>query len=148
MELFPSRYLQLSNRLFEQLKEDFPKDTIEKLLRNMAGEMANDITADSTMEGIIDADRLELLEELLTIEGFTVEITRHRDKVIIRETSCPYIHIGQDHPEVCILDETLIHKVLDMPVEQINCMLDGDGYCTYEASLIPMTESESTEIKS
>lgn len=148
MELFPSRYLQLSNRLFDQLKENFPEDTIEKLLRNMAGDMANDITTDSKMDGISDTKRLELLEELLTMEGFTVEITRMSDKVIIRETSCPYIHIGKDHPEVCVLDETLIHKVLGTPVEQISCMLDGDGYCTYEASLIPIMEIESTEIKS
>jgi predicted ArsR family transcriptional regulator len=148
MELFPSRYLRLTNRLFDQLKENLPEETIEKLIRNMADGMADDLTADSKIDEVKEGDRLELLENLLTMEGFTVEITRQKDKVIIRETSCPYIHIGQDHPEVCILDETLIHKVLGTPVEQIKCMLDGDGYCTYEAALIPVSDIEAAEITS
>ena len=142
MELFPSRYLHLSNRLLDQIKKDIPKKTLDNLLRNIAGDMADDVTTDIHIEELNFEDRLFLLDKILTREGFTVEIEKHDDKVFINETSCPYIHVGQDHHEVCILDETLIHNILGAPVEQINCMLDGDGHCTYEVPIIPSSRIE------
>ncbi|MCH7663372.1 MAG: winged helix-turn-helix transcriptional regulator [Chloroflexi bacterium] len=142
MELFPSRYLNFSARLLDQIKKDVPKKTLDSLLRNMAGDIADDFMSDVKIEKLNIDDRLELLEKILTREGFTVDIEKHGDKVYINETSCPYIHVGQDHHEVCILDETLIHKILGAPVEQIQCMLDGDGYCTYEVPIIPSSKIE------
>lgn len=147
MELFPSRYLNLSNMLFEQIKKNIPKKTLTRLLRNMAEEMAQDLIADTRLEELNLDERLSLLQELLTNAGFTVKIEKHEDKILINETSCPYIHVGQEHHEVCILDKTLIHTILGTPVEQIRCMLDGDGHCTYEAPLISSYDIDLTEIK-
>lgn len=140
MELFPSRYLTLSSRLLEQLKETLPEKTLNELIRNLAGGMAQELTADIKIEGLDHAERIALLQSLLTSEGFTVEIRQEGDRVLIHETSCPYYHVGQEHHEVCMLDETLIHTILGTPVEQIQCMLDGDGLCTYEAPIIPLEE--------
>ncbi len=142
MELFPSRYLNFSNRLLNQIKKDVPKKTLGNLFRNMAGEVANDFIADIQIDELNIDERIALLDQILTREGFTVEIEKHEDKVYINETSCPYIHIGQDHHEVCILDETLIHTILGAPVEQIQCMLDGDDHCTYEVPIIPSSKIE------
>jgi DeoR family suf operon transcriptional repressor len=140
MELFPSRYLTLSTRLLEQLKETLPEKALNEIIRKLAGGMAQELTADIQIEGLNHAERMALLQSLLTSEGFTVEIRQEGDRVLIHETSCPYYHVGQEHHEVCMLDETLIHTILGTPVEQIQCMLDGDGLCTYEAPIIPLEE--------
>jgi predicted ArsR family transcriptional regulator len=74
---------------------------------------------------------LDLVKELLTNEGFTVDWERQGDQFQIRESNCPYFHIGQNHPEVCSVDQTLISTVLSVPAEKIKCMLHGDSQCTY-----------------
>lgn len=147
MELFPSRYLSLSTRLLEQLKETLPEKSIDELIRKLAGGMAEDLTADIKMEALGFHERITLLQNLLTSEGFTVEIRQEGDRVLIHETSCPYYHVGQEHHEVCILDETLIHTILGTPVEQIQCVLDGDGLCTYEAPFIPLEEIDNPGVE-
>ena len=53
------------------------------------------------------------------------------DGYYIREVNCPYYHVGQDHPEVCAVDQTLISNLLNVPIEKVTCILDGDAYCTY-----------------
>ena len=145
MELFPSGYLTLSNRLFDQLKKNFSAKTVGDIIRDMAGGIAGDIASDIQIENYSTQDRLQMLEQLLTNEGFSVDIQVKGEKVVINETSCPYIHVGEEHREVCILDETLIHTILGTPVEQINCVLDGDGFCTYEAELMPTSKIGVTE---
>ncbi|MBW8010518.1 MAG: winged helix-turn-helix transcriptional regulator [Chloroflexi bacterium] len=136
IETFPNRYFNLSNRLLEQLKEDLPTKMVNKLFTKIAGSMAEDFARELNINNLSSEERINILEHLLTEEGFTVEIERQGDKFLINETSCPYYHVGKDHPEVCILDETLITTLLGTPVEQTQCVLDGDSHCTYETSSI------------
>ena len=132
LEQFPSRYLRLTLRLLEQLKGSMPEPMVNELFTQMAKDMASDFAAETdnmTME-----ERLDAVTSLLNQEGFTVEWEKQEDKYIIREVSCPYFHIGQDHPEVCAVDQTLISTVLDVPTEKVKCLLNGDAHCTYVVS--------------
>ncbi len=128
-EHFPSRYLRLILRLLRQLKETLPQPLVNKLFAEMAHELAADYADELgklTME-----ERLELVKELLTKEGFEVDWEKQGDYYHIRERNCPYYHLGQDHPEVCSVDQTLISTVLSMPAEKILCVLQGDTHCTF-----------------
>ena len=64
------------------------------------------------------------------------------DGYLIRESSCPYYHVGQTHPEICAVDQTLISNILSVPVKKVKCILDGDAFCTY---LVPSSESAERE---
>ncbi len=139
-EQFPSRYLSLTSRLLEQLKGSIPKETLDELLRQIALDMASTLKGEVDIENLNLQDRIKLLDTLMKQEGFTVEIEQHDDMIEIKELSCPYYQVGQDHPEVCIVDRTLISNILDMPVEKISCILDGDHLCTYEISMIKFDE--------
>lgn len=141
IETFPTRYFTLSNRLLEQLKEDLPPKMVNKLFTKIAGGMAEDFAVELDIEGLSSEERMRILKHILTEEGFTVEIEKRGEKYLVTETSCPYYHIGQDHPEVCIVDETLITTFLGTPVEQTQCMLDGDSQCTYETSSVLQIEN-------
>lgn len=134
LEQFPSRYLRLTLRLLEQLKGSMPEPMVNELFTQMAKDMASDFAAETdnmTME-----ERLDAVTSLLNQEGFTVEWEKQEDNYIIREVSCPYFHIGQDHPEVCAVDQTLISTVLDVPTEKVKCLLNGDAHCTYVVSTV------------
>ena len=128
-EHFPSRYMRLTLRLLDQLKGAMP----EPLIAQLFTQMAEDVAAEHRQEiaGLQMEERLDLVAAVLSQEGFTVEWEKSEDQYLIREISCPYYHIGQDHPEVCAVDQTLISKMLNVPAEKIKCVLDGDAHCTY-----------------
>lgn len=145
-EHFPTRYIRLTLRLLEQLKEAVPPAVIDRLFHQMAVEMASGYR--SEVEGLDVHERLELVKTLLNSEGFRVEVEQKDDNYIIRESNCPYYHVGQTHPEVCSVDQTLISTILEIPAQKIQCMLHGDAHCTYvipseliATSNIPTVES-------
>ena len=128
-ETFPTRYIRLTLRLLEQLKETMPQPMVNKLFTQMAQELASEYQPE--LEELSMEERLDLVKDLLTAEGFTVDWEQQGDVYKIRESNCPYYHVGQNHPEVCSVDQTLISTILSIPAEKIKCMLDGDAHCTY-----------------
>jgi len=129
LEKFPMRYLSLTNRLLDQMRETLPQQVIDKLFKQMATRLlagyANKIHLLSTTE------KLDLIKELLGQEGFSVDWEQQGNQISINEITCPYYHIGKSHPEVCQVDQTLISTVLSQPAEKKNCVLYGDSHCTY-----------------
>ena len=83
------------------------------------------------IQGLKMEDRLGLIQDLLAEEGFTVEWEKSGAQYRIHEITCPYLQIGQNHPEVCTVDQTLISRMLAVPAEKIQCILDGSTHCTY-----------------
>lgn len=140
LERFPSRYLRLTTRLLQQLKDTMPEPMVNQLFSKMAEDLAEDYQDEAT--GLDIEERLNLVTDLLSQEGFIVEWEKDDQNYLIREISCPYYHIGQSHPEVCKVDQTLISKVLSIPAEKVKCVLDGDAHCTY---VVPKQINSETE---
>lgn len=131
LEAFPTRYLRLTIRLLEQLKENLPKAMVDQLFSQMAADLVNDYAQTADLDGLSIEQRLELINELLRAEGFDLEWEKKENQYFIREINCPYLHVGQTHPEICVIDQTLISTVLNLPTEKVKCILDGDHQCTY-----------------
>jgi DeoR family transcriptional regulator, suf operon transcriptional repressor len=129
LERFPTRYLRLTNRLLDTMKETLPPAAINKLFTSMAESIASDY-ADQIKSYTVE-EKLEFIKELLAKEGFSVQWERQGTDYLIHEITCPYYHVGQSHPEVCTVDQTLISEVLSIPAQKIQCVLRGDNYCTY-----------------
>ncbi|KAA3648695.1 MAG: winged helix-turn-helix transcriptional regulator [Chloroflexi bacterium] len=140
LEEFPSRYLRLTGGLIGSIKDSLPKKTVEKLFAGIASEMVADHTAEIDLASLSPNERIQLLRKLLASEGFTAEIKMQEDKVVINESTCPYYHVGQEHPEICTVDGMLISNVLSAPASKTKCVLDGDNHCTYEVDLIAMEQ--------
>lgn len=128
-EHFPTNYLRLTTRLLSQIKETLPAPVVNRLFSQMATEMAANYA--DQIQNLSMEERLELVKSLLGKEGFTVEWEKTGSQYQIHEISCPYYHIGQSHPEVCIVDQTLISTMLSIPAEKVHCILNGDSECTY-----------------
>ncbi len=129
LESFPTRYLRLTRRLLDQLKSTMPEPMVSKLFTQMAADMAEDYT--DQMKGLSMEQRLELARTLLSEEGFNVEWEKTGNQYRINEITCPYLQIGQNHPEVYTVDQTLISRMLAVPAEKVQCILAGDAMCTY-----------------
>ena len=129
LEHFPTRYLRLTSRLLDQLKSTLPEPMVSKLFAEMANSLAEEYA--EQMQGLSMEERLDLISDLLEEEGFTVEWEKLGDQYRIHEITCPYLQIGQNHPEVCTVDQTLISKMLAVPAEKVECILNGGAHCTY-----------------
>lgn len=138
LESFPTRYLRLTIRLLEQLKENLPQKMVDQLFSQMAADLADEYAQTANLNGLSIEQRLELVNDLLKQEGFDLEWEKKDNQYYIREINCPYLQVGQSHPEVCVIDQTLISTVLDLPTEKVKCILDGDKQCTY---VVPDTTS-------
>lgn len=128
-EKFPTRYLRLTSRLLSQLKETLPNPMVKELFSQIAINLAEEYA--DQLEDLNVEERLDTIKELLSLEGFTVEWEKIGEQYYIHQISCPYHKIGESHPEICSMDQTLISQMLAVPAEQIQCILDGDERCTY-----------------
>jgi len=134
IEQFPTRYVRLTVRLLEHLKETMPEAMINKLFAQMAQDLAHDLAEGTETKNLTIKERLDLVKDLLRREGFDIEWEQLEDGYAIHEASCPYYYIGQNHPEVCAVDQILISTVLSLPAEKVKCILNGDSNCTYQIS--------------
>jgi DeoR family transcriptional regulator, suf operon transcriptional repressor len=131
-EKFPTRYLQLTNRLLTQLKNTLPEvqynDIFSQMAKELAAEKADEI------KKLPFEKKLDFIKVVLEEQGFSIEWEKSGEDYKINEIACPFYHIGQAHPEVCTMDQTLISSILSIPTEKIECVLDGDHHCTYLVS--------------
>jgi DeoR family suf operon transcriptional repressor len=111
------------------MKETMPAPVVSRLFAEMADGLAKEYA--SQMKGLDMEERLDLAKTLLTEEGFDIQWEKAGGQYRIHEITCPYLQIGQSHPEVCTVDQTLISKMLAVPAEKVQCVLQGDVQCTY-----------------
>ena len=75
--------------------------------------------------------RLDAVVSLLADEGFTTSWQRDGEAFVLRQLSCPFHTLGEQHREVCCLDERLIEAVVGGAVERDEWRMDGAATCVY-----------------
>jgi predicted ArsR family transcriptional regulator len=132
LEQFPARYVRFSGRLLDELKSTLATEDVEAMFTRIA----ENIVADNAhrLAGKSLEEKMALVVELLGEEGFMAAWTVAGQNYKLTEYNCPYLHIGQKHPEVCRIDHTLISQALALPVQRSACLLEGDEHCTFTIS--------------
>ena len=128
-EKFPTRYLQLTDHLLNHLKQTLPEDEYRNLFSDIAKNLA--VEQGARIKTLPLEQKLDILKDNLEKEGFSIEWEQDGEEYRIIETGCPFYHIGQNHPEVCAMDQTLISTMLSIPTEKVQCVLNGDNLCSY-----------------
>jgi len=141
MELFPGRTIHFTNELLEQLKGQLSDEAYQTLFDQMAASISDNYLSDANFENLTLDQRLDLIRNWLTDEGYTVEVERTENEIVIKESSCPYYYVGRRHGEVCTIDKRLISKVLSAEPERTSCLLHGDSHCTY---VVPLSSIKET----
>jgi predicted ArsR family transcriptional regulator len=142
-ELFPKQYVSLTRRLLDQLKQNASPELVSLLFE----EIANGIIAEHAeqLEGKSNTERMKALAQILKNEGFLVQWEESDGEYRITEHNCPYRTLGEKHPVICKLDQTLITTVLDSPAEKQSCRLDGDNRCVYVVKTQQSGNNHSTQ---
>lgn len=129
MEKFPTRYLRLTTRLLTQMKDKFSQPMVSEMFKELATTMAGEHAAE--LKNLSLEERLNFMKTTLADEGFVIEWEKNDNQYLIHEITCPYLQVGQSHPEVCTVDQTLISTMLAVPANKIQCILSGANHCTY-----------------
>ena len=129
LDRFPAKYMQLSERLLDELKASLPSKAIKAIFAHMAEGMVAEYAA--KLEGKSLKEKLETLVEMLGAEGFMAKWHTTGETISLTEYNCPYLRIGQRHPEVCAIDRTIISQVLAADVEKKTCVLNGGENCVF-----------------
>lgn len=132
LERFPTRYFELTSRLLDQMKESLPPSVINRFFTDIAEKLVKDYKQQT--EGFSIEQKLDFIKDMLQKQGFSVGWEKKDSHYYIYENGCPYFHIGQAHPEICSVDQTLISKVMNIPVEKVSCVLTGGSSCVYSIS--------------
>lgn len=129
-EKFPTRYLELTNRIIEYLKDRFP----EKVLKDIFEEIAVELTQDEVrkLDGVPFEEKLEHLKNFMIEEGFSMQWEKRGDEYFIHQVSCPFYHVTQQHPEVCSLGRSIINQFLSLSTDMISCISQGNKHCTFQ----------------
>lgn len=130
-------YRILAERLLDELKATFAPAQVESLLDRMAANVAAAYGA-LPLRGRAE-ERLQKLIEILGEEGFKAGVRRVNETTVQAELNCPYVHVGQRHPEVCRIDHTIIRSVLGAEVERTSCVLQGDRSCIFSVIDSPVS---------
>jgi DeoR family transcriptional regulator, suf operon transcriptional repressor len=130
LEHFPTRYLRLSDDLLTQIKTSLSVETVEKIFADMAKTRAEELT--EKIRSLPLNKKLDFIKSYSSQEGYAMDWEKQDNVYYIYQSNCPYYHIGKDHREVCIFDQTLLSTLLEKPVEMVGCSLQGDAQCVFK----------------
>ncbi len=136
VEHFPGRTVRFTNRLLDELKDNLPAEDVQKLFARVATTASAELPDQAELSKLSLDERLRLMKSWLNKEGFSAQVHRNAQEVVIKETSCPYYYVGQSHSEVCSIDKALIARALSVEPQRTTCLLSGDSHCTY---VVPMS---------
>ncbi len=128
-ELFPKRYVRLTSRLLDEMKDRLPEKLLAEIFEGVVDTVLREHRGE--FEHLSLEQRLDYLVNLLSEEGFLSTWERTPDGYRLVEYSCPYLSIGSTHAEVCNFDRQLMSGVLQLRVQQDSCMLHGANCCQF-----------------
>jgi len=128
-ELFPKRYVRLTSRILDELKSRLPEEMVAEIFKGVVQGIIAEHTGE--FESLSMEARLDYLVDMLGEEGFLSSWEKTADGYKLVEYSCPYISVGHKHSEVCTFDRELMLTVLQTPIQQHSCMLEGANCCEF-----------------
>jgi predicted ArsR family transcriptional regulator len=115
--------------LLDELKERLPEAAVIEIFRAVVNRILDEHRGE--FEHLPFEARLNYLVGLLADEGFLSSWEKTGDGYRFVEHSCPYLSVGNHHTEVCTFDRELILNVLQTPIQQHTCMLNGQSCCEF-----------------
>ena len=132
-DAFPKQYSWLSSVLLELLAEDMGKETVSRLMSDLADKVSKSMepkfkTAKNS------AELLALVTATLNDLGYRSSLKQSdlRKGAIIEATNCVYHAVAKKHPELCGFDVKFIQNATGgMNVKLESCIARGGSVCRF-----------------
>jgi len=132
-DCFPKNYDGFASLMIAEIRERFDSTELDRILRGIASRMA--ASAPQSAEGETFEQRLSRVVSFLDDKGYIARWEKSDDGYYLHVGNCPYRDISLDHTEVCVMDMTLISKLLDAAPERVSWMAAGEYRCSYHIPL-------------
>ncbi|MDF2037450.1 winged helix-turn-helix transcriptional regulator [Cytobacillus oceanisediminis] len=129
-DLFPKKYKQLSVELLTELKNMGQGHLITELFSRRKNRIVQQYEIQTAGKSF--SEKLQVLEDLLLLEGFMPEVRIEEGQVHLKEFNCPYIETAEEFKQICRSEKEFIKDFLSADnVDIKSCMAAGDGCCHY-----------------
>jgi len=135
-DLFPKNYHTFANLMITELCERLEPAELDRLLRGMADRMAADALKPADGETL--EQRLSRLVDFLNSKGYIAQWEKVDDSYYLHVNNCPYRDVSREHVQICVMDMTLVSKLLDAAPERISWMAAGEYRCSYRIPIQPV----------
>ena len=132
-DAFPKQYSWLSNVLLELLAENMGKETVSKIMNDLADKVAKSM-APQFKRAKNPAELLGLITAALNDLGYrsTLKQSDLRKGAIIEASNCVYHTVAKKHPALCNFDVKFIKNAMGgMNVKLESCIARGGSVCRF-----------------
>jgi predicted ArsR family transcriptional regulator len=133
-QLLSGAYVPLLTHLLRVFAKNVPPDQQKKILRqagkSLAGELAHGRHAAASLESRVRAANDILNRQL----GAVTSVGRKNGGFVIRGAACPLAAITNNHPLVCLVIESLVRDIVEVPVREC-CDRTGRPRCCFEIGI-------------
>jgi predicted ArsR family transcriptional regulator len=112
-QLFPKAYSLVLSQLLSVLQSRMKRTALEGVLREVGRQLAATRLTKSDFKRRLD-DAVVTFGEL----GGLAQVEKKNGHVTIRGRRCPLSTIAVNHPEICVMAESLLTELLGVPVTQ------------------------------
>lgn len=128
-KIFPQRHDALAGAMLIELKSTLPDGEMHRVMQRIGERTAQEappITPGQSIE-----ERLEEVTRFLCQKGYNARWEERDDHYEIHTCNCPYSGVSDEHPEVCSMDQAMMHRLLPDAIRLQSRAVDGTARCTY-----------------
>lgn len=129
IKIFPQRHDALAGAVLAELKTVMPAAEVQRLLARIGEQTAQE--APKPLPGQTLEKRLEEVAHFLCEKGYEAYWEARGDHYEIHTCNCPYAGVSDKHPELCLMDQAMMHYLLPEAIRLQSRVADGTLHCTY-----------------
>ncbi len=127
---FSKQYSWFCNLVLSELKEEMGADGFADFMKRLGRKIAHSLASQFT--GKNAKQKAEILTTIMQNLGYQVTIEKTENSATITAINCVFHDLAQEHSELCEFDRELIGTLLDIPIEQTECMAKKGCACRFK----------------
>jgi predicted ArsR family transcriptional regulator len=128
-DLFPQGYGKLASYLVSEVKEAMSVEEAQAVFRRVAERVAQD--APPPAENQSFEEQLDRAAAYMEEQGFIVRWEKTDEGYIWTNINCPYRRVTREHGEICLMDTTLITRLLGVEPKRLSSQQRSEAPCSY-----------------
>ncbi len=138
-KFFPQRNTILAADMLDELKATLSPQELRGLLLRLAektAKLAPSLSPDDSLE-----EQLDIIAVFLTEQGYSAHWEKQNGTYELHACNCPYTGVADQHSELCMMDQAMIHHLMPDLIRLESRVLDGTTHCRYALQL-PVSEQK------
>ena len=125
---FPKRYDHLASMMLTELRALLSPEDLEAMMERIGLRIADqaEVPADADTE-----TKLVSIVEYLNERGYLASWEEEEGAYLLHVANCPFEQVSILHSEVCVVDMTMLTRLLGRAPERVTWASQTDRQCTY-----------------